>query len=89
MIIKHRTKPTSIRKLEALQRRIPRDHPRRPFIDEGCAINKAGYKGELALNFPLKFLPQKDYLILHDLRLQNKTAYFQIDCLLKGRSYRF
>ncbi|MCM3489806.1 NERD domain-containing protein [Alkalihalophilus marmarensis] len=87
MIAKPRKIPIHIDKLEALLRRIPAHHPKRPHIEADLAKRKAGYKGESTLDYHLSFLPPKEYLILHDLRLQNGEYFFQIDTLILTPTY--
>jgi hypothetical protein len=82
MISKMRTIPLSILKLQALLRRLPPTHPKFLLIKDNLSKRLAGYKGEMAIDYPLSFLPEKDYYILHDLRLHDSTHYFQIDTLL-------
>ncbi len=42
----------------------------------------AGYKGEEAIDYPLSFLPDQEYSVLHDVRLFDQKHYFQIDTLI-------
>ncbi|MEH7461878.1 nuclease-related domain-containing protein [Bacillus thuringiensis] len=79
MIVKERKMPIYLRQLEALFRRVPTDHPKRAAISETLAKHKAGYKGEQAIDYPLSFLPDKKYSILHDVRLFDQDHYFQMD----------
>ncbi|MCM3736117.1 NERD domain-containing protein [Bacillus cytotoxicus] len=69
MIVKERKIPIYLQQLKALCRRVPADHPKRNAISETLAKHKAGYKGEQAIDYPLSFLPDKEYSILHDIRL--------------------
>ncbi|WP_368503110.1 nuclease-related domain-containing protein [Alkalihalophilus sp. As8PL] len=87
MIAKPRKIPVHIVKLEALLRRIPSHHPKRPQIEADLAKRRAGYKGESALDYHLSFLPQKEYVIFHDLRLQSGEYFFQIDTLILTSNY--
>ncbi|MBM7692819.1 ribosomal protein L37AE/L43A [Peribacillus deserti] len=82
MITKQRQVPLMIRKLEALLRRLPSNHPKRPDIRSDLAKWTAGYKGEQAVDYYLDHLPEEKYLILHDLRLPFGKYFFQIDTLL-------
>ncbi|MEB1806924.1 MAG: NERD domain-containing protein, partial [Bacillaceae bacterium] len=82
MIKKTRTVPVKILKLQALLRRLPRQHPKRRLVEEELAKSLAGYYGEKSIDYYLSFLPQ-EYLILHDLRLpDSEKRYFQIDTLI-------
>lgn len=85
MIIKKRKTPRSILKLQALLRRLPSHHPQLPLIIEDLKKKTAGYKGERSLDFPLGFLEQKNFNILHDLRLKDQSRFFQLDTLLITR----
>ena len=82
MIVKKRKKPRSIQKLQVLTQRLPSYHPQIPLILEDLKKKTAGYNGERSLDFPLSFLEAKNFNILHDLRLENQTHFFQIDTLL-------
>ncbi|KHE67789.1 nuclease-related domain-containing protein, partial [Halobacillus sp. BBL2006] len=50
-------------------------------LKEKLAKELAGYKGELALIYPLSFLPD-DYHIFHDIRLNDGTHFFQNDNII-------
>lgn len=77
MIKKEREKPLIIKKLQAIQRRLPSNHPARPPIHVELSKRMAGYKGEQALEYHLRFLPKKKYYIYHDLRLADQEHFFQ------------
>ena len=49
---------------------------------ESLAKFMAGYKGEQAIEYPLSFLSETKYSILHDIRLFDQKHYFQIDALI-------
>lgn len=87
MIIKPRTFPRILQKYQALERRIPADHPKLPLIQENIRKRLAGYKGECAIDYPLSFLPEKKYSILHDVRLQAGGHFFQIDSMLLSEMF--
>ncbi|WP_163099034.1 NERD domain-containing protein [Peribacillus alkalitolerans] len=87
MIIKNRNKSDLLQKLEALLRRLPNDHTKIPIIKKDYAKSLAGYKGERSIDYPLSFLPQHKYSILHDLRLFDGSHYFQIDTLIVSSSF--
>ncbi|KLA28709.1 nuclease-related domain-containing protein [Bacillus cereus] len=82
MIVKERQMPMYLRQLEALSRRLPAHHPKRGMVAESLAKHKAGYKGEQAINYPLSFLPEETYSILHDIRLFDQNHHFQIDTII-------
>lgn len=87
MIIKERTIPEKILILEALLRRLQKTHPKIPQIESELAKSYAGYRGEQSIDYHLTFLPEKDYLILQDLRLSNGKYFFQMDTLLLSQYY--
>lgn len=82
MIIKHRTKPRTLLQLEALLPRLPEFHPARPLIMEDYNKRMAGYNGEQSIDYPLSYLDEKKYFILHHLRLKGEKHFFQIDTLI-------
>jgi len=87
MIVKPRNKPIYIKKLEALLRRLPQDHPKREFISNNLTKRVTGYKGEKELDYPLSFLSDEEYMIFHDLRLYDGSHYFQIDSLIVSQHF--
>ncbi|MEK5389662.1 nuclease-related domain-containing protein [Margalitia sp. FSL K6-0131] len=88
MIVKERDFPIQIKKLEALQRRIPHFHPKMPDILNKLARRRSGYKGEESIDYHLSFLDDKKYHILHTLRLRNnQNHHFQIDTFIITSSF--
>lgn len=85
--MKKREKPIYLKQLDALHRRTRQTHSKFPIIKEKFNKNMAGYKGECSIDYPLSFLPEKQYLILHDLRLPFKEHFFQIDTLLLSTKF--
>ncbi|WP_420490859.1 NERD domain-containing protein [Neobacillus drentensis] len=47
----------------------------------------AGYHGEKSLDFHLGVLPDTNYLIFHNIRLQLGKYFFQIDILLLNAAF--
>jgi Nuclease-related domain len=82
LIVKERTIPIRIQKIEALLRRITENHWKRAEMETDLAKRWAGFSGEQALDFPLSKLPEKDFMIFHGLRLSNGKYFFQIDTLI-------
>ncbi|GLV63353.1 nuclease [Bacillus mycoides] len=82
MIVKEREMPVYLLQLDALLRRLPTYHPKRNMVAENLAKFMAGYKGEQAIEYPLSFLSETEYSILHDIRLFDQKHYFQIDTLI-------
>ncbi|WP_053368137.1 nuclease-related domain-containing protein [Bacillus sp. FJAT-27245] len=85
MIKKPRTKPTYLCQLEELDQRAPIHLSQKADIQKRLINEKSGFKGELAVNYPLSFLPHQDFIILHGLRLKGASNYFQMDTLLLSR----
>lgn len=80
--------PITIRKLEALLRRLPANYPCRTKIEDELARKKAGYRGEKSIEYYLNHFPDKEYLFFYNLRLpQDETYYFQMDILLLTSRY--
>ncbi|MFJ7727167.1 nuclease-related domain-containing protein [Neobacillus sp. NPDC097160] len=82
MVIKERTIPLVLLILEALCRRLPLNYPKYQQIIEELGRRRAGYQGEVALDYYLRLLPIDKYLILHDLNLPDGDYNCQIDTLL-------
>ncbi|MEF7564941.1 nuclease-related domain-containing protein [Bacillus infantis] len=82
MIVKELTVPERILALEALLRRLEEGSPDWHRVKEDLAKRWAGYYGELSLDYYLQMLPEKEYLVLHDLRLGLSCSFFQIDLLV-------
>lgn len=87
MIVKHRKVPILIKKLEALYRRLPPDHSKRQAVENELTRRRSGYKGEQSLGYYLNFLPDQDYAILHNLRFNYKSHFFQLDTLILSTSF--
>ncbi|MCQ6268120.1 iron-containing alcohol dehydrogenase [Fictibacillus sp. WQ 8-8] len=77
-----------VQKLEALLRRLPASHPRRQEMADQLAKRMAGYKGELSIDYHLRPLLKKGYLILQAVELiaQNLTVAVQQGSNLETRS---
>lgn len=87
MILKERSIPLTIKKLEALFRRIPVEHNQRVKIEEDLAKFKAGYQGEKSLDYHLSFFKKERYIVIHDLRLiDSEMRFFQIDTIILSPS---
>lgn len=82
MIFKHRTIPLKIHALEALLRRSLASEPKRPLLEDELSRTRAGFYGEISLDYILSYLSEKDYLILQDVRLSNPPYFFQMDFII-------
>jgi hypothetical protein len=82
LFVKDLTIPLNLMKAEALEKRIPRNHPK--LIDLRVFIKnlRSGYNGERKIHYYLGQIPPKRFLIFHDLRLPYGEGHFQIDVLL-------
>jgi hypothetical protein len=81
--------PLRIQKYEALDRRLPQNHPIRATLLKEYNNRMAGYKGEKSLDFHLSMLPDERYLIFHNIRLPLGKYFFQIDILLLTTAFAF
>ncbi len=79
---KKRSVPLILRQEEALYRRIPENYEKRKRIELSILKRWAGYRGELALDYFLEFLPKTTFHIFEDLRLFASGKTFQLDTLL-------
>ncbi|RBP91487.1 nuclease-like protein [Cytobacillus firmus] len=87
MIEKDRYIPIRIQKNHALLKRIAKNHSKRLMVESDQTRRLAGYKGEQAIDFHLSKLPEKEHMILHDLRLSNGKHFFQIDTLILNPAF--
>lgn len=82
MIAKPRSIPIEILILEAIVRRLPPLHPRKTEYEKKLYRKRAGFKGELILDYYMTQIQDEDFTILQDLRIPYNGTYFQIDTLL-------
>jgi Nuclease-related domain len=83
LIVKNREIPRRILMNEALVGRLLSVHPLWQIVKTDLAKRKAGYRGELQLDYHLMFISKsKNILVLHDLRLEMEGRHFQIDTLI-------
>ncbi|MGE8078401.1 nuclease-related domain-containing protein [Peribacillus loiseleuriae] len=87
MFIKACGPSLTIRKMQALLRRLPFDDPNRPLIENDYGKFYAGFRGEASLVYYLSFLDDKPYLIFHDLRLPIHHHFFQLDYLILSNKF--
>lgn len=87
MILKKRTIPLKILIFEAVVKRLPSNHPRKKDFQTKLMKLKAGYKGEVDLDYYLAQLPEKEYILLQGLRIPHLKTHFQIDTLLLSPSF--
>lgn len=87
MIALPRVIPYSIRKREALKRRIPDHSEELPNLMEHLRMEWAGYHGEKSLDYPLGLLDEDKYHIFHGLRIEEKSYTFQLDTYLLSENF--
>lgn len=87
LIIKPIEYPQRALQLEALISRLKVNHESMAFIKHDYQLIMAGFRGEMAVDYPLSFLREEEYIIMHDLRLWNGKYFFQIDILILHAKY--
>lgn len=68
--------------LEALYRRLPAHHHARQNVLSDLINERSGLKGEKEVDFALRFINKRQYLIMHNLRLEDEFGAFQLDTLI-------
>jgi hypothetical protein len=79
---KNRVLPIEIKRLEALNNRVKKLHPKKALIYSSFKRRMAGFIGEQSIDYYLSFLIEKDFIILHGVRLQLGRHFFQTDTLI-------
>ncbi|WP_153125229.1 nuclease-related domain-containing protein [Peribacillus tepidiphilus] len=87
MIVKERKKSLKLLKLEALDRRLSLEHPKKKEVQLELGKASAGYHGECSLDYYISFLANQNLYIFHDLRLSSGTYHFQIDTLMVSPAF--
>ncbi|ALC90839.1 hypothetical protein AM500_14360 [Bacillus sp. FJAT-18017] len=87
MVVLERAVPLILLMLEALLRRLPKTHHKRMEVEESYRTYSAGYNGEKAVDFYLKYLKEEKFSIFKGIRLKVNGVYFQIDTLLITPSF--
>ena len=82
MLVKQRENSILLAQLEALDRRLSAHHSLKEKVQTDWRMRKSGVRGEKEIEFPLRFLDEQDYLILHNLRLHDQNGLFQMDTLI-------
>ena len=86
MIVKPFEMPLDLLQMEALNRRIPENHPKKNDIVRDLLKKYAGISGERETYYQLQFVPKNKFYIFHNLRLPDGNNYFQPDFLLLSPS---
>jgi hypothetical protein len=87
LTLKQHEPPKLLLQLDALLKRILHHHHRIQEIESTYNRILAGFKGELSLDYYLSSLPEKEFIILHDIRLKIGSYFFQIDTLILHSSF--
>ena len=82
MLIKQRENSMLLAQLESLDRRLSAHHNLKEKVQTDWRMRKSRVRGEKEIEFPLRFLGEQDYLILHNLRLHDQNGFFQMDTLI-------
>ncbi|MFC5604813.1 nuclease-related domain-containing protein [Sporosarcina koreensis] len=83
MLYKKRKKPLAMLGLQALLRRLPKNHQQYIRILEDFRKRDAGFSGEVNFDKHIKeFRPSYPYGLLHDVCLNHDGVFFQMDSLL-------
>ncbi len=88
LIVKSCSIPIKVTQIEEVLPRLALNHPKRLALESELGRTTAGYWGEKSVSSILEVLPQNEYFIFHDIRLQGKPYPFQIDLLVLS-SYFF
>jgi transposase-like protein len=87
LIVKRRIFPLRIKVNDAVQRRLPVNHPKLPEVIQDSMKARAGHKGEEALDYYTSLLHEDEFQIFQGLRLKSSQAHFQMDSLLLSPSF--
>lgn len=87
LIIKDLSEPLRIKMNHALINRLPNDSPKIDLISVDLAKREAGFQGEKNFRYHLNSVPQEDFRIFYDLRLNVGDTFFQIDALLLSQFF--
>ncbi|OLS33535.1 nuclease-related domain-containing protein [Bacillus sp. MRMR6] len=82
MFILDLEKPHSLLQAEACDRRLARNHIKRPDLELKLRNLISGHQGEKTLHYFLSLFPKDKFQIYHGLRLPIGNSFFQIDGLL-------
>src|SRR5690625_1801359 len=81
MIIRRRSKPLVLKKLEMVSLRLSKNFPRLQEIQQEIAIRNKGYIGEKKVDYHLEVLAPQ-FTIIQDVCLKAQGRSFQIDTII-------
>lgn len=87
LIVKQLTEPILLVKTDALNARLPPNHPMKENINHDARILRAGYNGEKSLSFTLSLISNSSNHIFHYLRIPDQYGHFQLDVFILTRLY--
>lgn len=87
LIVKKCSVPIKITAIEALLPRLAPNHPKRPALESELSSRMAGYWGEQATSSILEALPEKEFFIFHDIRLESNPYPVQMDLLILSSTF--
>lgn len=82
MILRNRTKPILLKKLDAALPRLPRNFKHRNKLEAEFARRYKGYIGEIKVDGYIHSYFAKNFTILHDVTLKIDSTEIQIDSIL-------
>ncbi|AIF45579.1 nuclease-related domain-containing protein [Virgibacillus sp. SK37] len=85
MKLNTRTKPTSLKKYEALLQRLRPNHPNLMEVESKAAREMHGYEGEKLVDYHTDFLTE-DFTVVHQLTLKLRGKLFQMDTVVIGEN---
>lgn len=86
-IIKPRDIPREMLQTNCLSRRLVPHHIKKKDVDRNARNLRAGFNGEEALDFTLSFLQDESYHVLHNIRIRDTNAFFQMDTLMPSPKF--
>lgn len=84
--IKYRKKPGVLLCYEALFRNLKEQYRNNRTLMESYNRYRAGYQGEMEVDYHLKQFPHEKRFVLHNIRLRIRNIYFQIDTLIMNEN---
>lgn len=87
MIYLKREEPLILTKLDLLKNRLNENFPKMDLINKDFHSYKAGYQGEVNMDYYFSLMDEDKFDFYHGLRLFNGKSYFQIDTLIVTNRY--
>ncbi|MUK89635.1 NERD domain-containing protein [Ornithinibacillus sp. L9] len=87
MAMKERDIPWALFKLEALEKRLIPSHDAKELLEIDFRKKRRQIRGEKRVEFPLSFLDEDKFEVLHNVRVEDEQGFFQIDTLVLSRKF--